>query len=63
MNASYKEWDALGVGWGGGTSSAWILDLRPAHLHNLSAGQWEASGDGRADLHIPRGGHTLERID
>lgn len=28
--------------WGGGAGSARIQDLRPAHLHNLSVGQWEA---------------------
>lgn len=50
-NAPYGRWDAPGVGV---ASSAGILDLKPTHLHNLSAGQWEASGAERGYLHIPQ---------
>lgn len=60
-NAPYKRWDARGDV--GGASWVRILDLRPTYLHNLSAGQWEASGAERSYLHIPWRGRTRERSD
>lgn len=53
----------MGSVWVEGDNSARILDWRPAHLHNPSAGQRKPSRSGRSDLHIPGRGCTLERSD